>query len=122
MKLGIDASNITSGGGLTHLIELLDCVNPSKFGFSQVVVWSSSKVLSKINKYEWLELVSDSLLDGGLLRRVYWQKNILKKGGGHKMAGGFTIEENKIEEFKNFINNKFSKVKKNLKKKQYSIF
>lgn len=79
MKLGIDASNITSGGGLTHLIELLDCVNPSKFGFSQVVVWSSSKVLSKINKYEWLELVSDSLLDGGLLRRVYWQKNILKK-------------------------------------------
>ena len=38
------------------------------------------------------------------------------------MAAGFTIEENKIEEFKNFINTKFSKVKKNLRKKQYSIF
>ena len=31
------------------------------------------------------------------------QNNILKKGGGHKMAGGFTIDENKIEEFKDFI-------------------
>ena len=31
------------------------------------------------------------------------QNNILKKGGGHKMAGGFSIEENKIEEFKDFI-------------------
>ena len=31
------------------------------------------------------------------------QNNILKKGGGHKMAGGFTVNENKIEEFKNYI-------------------
>ena len=28
------------------------------------------------------------------------QNKLLKKGGGHKMAGGFTIDENKIEEFK----------------------
>ena len=27
------------------------------------------------------------------------QKNILKRGGGHKMAAGFSIEEKKIEEF-----------------------
>ena len=50
------------------------------------------------------------------------QKNILKKGGGHKMAAGFTIEENKIEEFKNFINNRFSKVKKNLEKNNILFF
>ncbi len=42
------------------------------------------------------------------------QNNILKKGGGHKMAGGFSIEEEKIEEFKHFIINKFLKIKKNL--------
>ena len=35
------------------------------------------------------------------------QNNILKKGGGHKMAGGFTIEENKIQDFKNFITKNF---------------
>ena len=30
------------------------------------------------------------------------QENILVKGGGHKMAGGFSIES-KIKEFKKFI-------------------
>ena len=38
------------------------------------------------------------------------------------MAGGFTIEENKIEEFKNFINDKFFKIKKNLKKNNTLFF
>ena len=37
------------------------------------------------------------------------QQKLLIKGGGHKMAGGFSIEENKIEEFKSFIINKFEK-------------
>ena len=35
------------------------------------------------------------------------QNKILIKGGGHKMAGGFSIEENRINEFKEFINKKF---------------
>ena len=37
------------------------------------------------------------------------QKGILLKGGGHKMAGGFTIEENQIEKFKNFAFSRFKK-------------
>ena len=44
------------------------------------------------------------------------QKNILIKGGGHKMAAGFSIKEEKIEEFKEFINKCFLKIKKDLKK------
>ncbi len=47
---------------------------------------------------------------------------ILKKGGGHKMAGGFTIEENKINEFKDFINKKFLKIEKNLKQRNILFF
>ena len=50
------------------------------------------------------------------------QTNILKKGGGHKMAAGFTIDENKIEEFKEYINTKFSKIKKNLSKNNTIFF
>ena len=49
------------------------------------------------------------------------QNNILKKGGGHKMAGGFSIEEKKIQEFKTFIINKFIKNQKKLIKSN-SIF
>ena len=35
------------------------------------------------------------------------QENILIKGGGHKMAGGFSIDISNIEKFRKFIFNKF---------------
>ena len=50
------------------------------------------------------------------------RNNILKKGGGHKMAGGFSIEENKIQEFKDFITKKFSKIQKTLAKTNTLFF
>ena len=44
------------------------------------------------------------------------QNKILIKGGGHKMAGGFSIEEDKVQEFKDYIFKTFSKIdKKDLK-------
>ena len=43
------------------------------------------------------------------------QKNILIKGGGHKMAAGFSIKEEKIEEFRDFINKSFLKIKNDMK-------
>tara|TARA_B100001093_G_scaffold489857_1_gene528386 strand:- start:366 stop:2168 length:1803 start_codon:yes stop_codon:yes gene_type:complete len=39
------------------------------------------------------------------------QSGILLKGGGHKMAGGFTITEANIDKFKNFVISKFNKQK-----------
>ena len=38
------------------------------------------------------------------------QEKILLKGGGHKMAGGFTIDLHNIEKFKNFIFKKFRNI------------
>ena len=38
------------------------------------------------------------------------------------MAGGFSIDENKIHEFKDFIKNKFLKIKKNLSKTNTLFF
>ena len=43
------------------------------------------------------------------------QKNILIRGGGHKMAAGFSIKEEKIEEFRDFINKSFLKIKNDMK-------
>jgi single-stranded-DNA-specific exonuclease len=37
------------------------------------------------------------------------QSNILIKGGGHKMAGGFSLKNEKIVKFKEFITNEFQK-------------
>ena len=44
------------------------------------------------------------------------QKKILLKGGGHKMAGGFSIKDDKIDEFKDYVNKCFLKVEKKIKK------
>ena len=50
------------------------------------------------------------------------QENILIKGGGHKMAGGFTIKVDQIEKFKKFIFKKFAKLSQNLKKEKPLYF
>jgi single-stranded-DNA-specific exonuclease len=38
------------------------------------------------------------------------QLGLLEKGGGHKMAGGFSIKVNKISEFKDFLIKRFNKI------------
>src|SRR4051812_41152031 len=43
--LGIDASNIRAGGGITHLTNLLRVAQPGGFGFSQVVLWGGRDLL-----------------------------------------------------------------------------
>ena len=42
------------------------------------------------------------------------QKNLLLKGGGHKMAAGFSIDMNNLKAFKKFIISKFKSSKVNL--------
>ncbi len=46
------------------------------------------------------------------------QKGILQKGGGHKMAGGFTILIDQISEFKSFIFNEYKKLNTNMEKEK----
>ena len=45
------------------------------------------------------------------------QNGLLSKGGGHKMAAGFSIDMNKIKEFKEFVFRKFKSVNINLEEK-----
>ena len=42
------------------------------------------------------------------------QENILLKGGGHKMAGGFSIKVENIERFRNFVFRKFKNINEDL--------
>ena len=50
------------------------------------------------------------------------QSQLLTKGGGHKMAAGFTINMNKIEEFKEFVFRKFKSININLEEKKNYYF
>jgi len=79
MILGIDAFNISSGGGLTHLTEFLKVAEPENYGFEKVVVWGAKDLLEKIEDRRWLIKVSESYLNGPLFHRVFWHIFLQKK-------------------------------------------
>lgn len=78
MILGIDASHIRAGGGLTHLAELLKAANPRKVGVDQVVVWGGSATLARLSAGPWLTLVHEQELDRSSIHRARWQRFRLK--------------------------------------------
>ena len=74
MIVGIDATNLRGGGGVTHLVELLSACKPANHGFSRVVVWGCAQTLAKLYDRPWLEKVNPSALEAGLLQRAWWQR------------------------------------------------
>jgi glycosyltransferase involved in cell wall biosynthesis len=79
MRLGIDASNIRDGGGLTHLCEMLQVAQPKEFGIKQVIVWGGQETLKQISPQPWLKLIQEPLLDRALPFRLYWKKMKLSR-------------------------------------------
>ena len=73
MILGIDATNIRSGGGLTHLKEILANGDPNKFGINKVVIWSNTKTLNYLPDFPWLEKVTHNLLNKFFLFSFFYQ-------------------------------------------------
>ena len=73
MRIGIDASNIRVGGGVTHLVELLRAAKPQEHGFDQVIIWGGSATLNCVENRPWLRKVYEPVLDQSLPMRLYWQ-------------------------------------------------
>lgn len=73
LKVGIDASNLRLGGGVTHLIELLSAANPLDLGIDEVVVWGGSQTLNRLPSKPWLKKCTPKRLNGPLWSRVWWQ-------------------------------------------------
>ena len=79
LVLGIDAFNISSGGGLTHLIAILKNADPRKYGFEKVVLCGNQKMLDKIPDMNWLHKFTDSKLNKSLVHRLIWHRFKSKK-------------------------------------------
>jgi len=71
--IGIDASNITGGGAVTHLFNILKYASPEKDNFRQVILWGRHDILSKINHKSWLVKISSDVFHSSYLRRSFWQ-------------------------------------------------
>ena len=40
MIIGIDATNMSAGGGLTHIQQIIRNAEPQKYGFKKVLIWA----------------------------------------------------------------------------------
>ncbi len=79
LTVGIDASNLRRGGGVTHLVEILRAADPGLYGISRVVVFGGSATLSLVESRPWLVKRCPPSLNRGLLARLFWQRFCLTR-------------------------------------------
>ena len=77
--IGIDATNLSHGGGKTYLIELLKLANPIKHQFSKIIVWSTEEILKSIDDKDWIIKRCPFKFSTGLIYRLTWQLLFLSK-------------------------------------------
>lgn len=74
MRVGVDASNLRAGGGVTHLAELLKAADPPAAGITGITVWGGSWTLDQLPRAPWLTRAHQPALDAALPRRQWWQR------------------------------------------------
>jgi len=74
--IGIDASNIFTGGGLTHIREMINHADLDEHSF-KVIVWSREKTLNQLHEKKWLQKVHVPVLEKSLPYRQKWRNNKL---------------------------------------------
>ncbi len=74
LTIGIDATNIRRGGGVTHLVELLRALQPANFGIERIVVWGGALTLKALEDRPWLTKRNPTAQDKGLIKRTLWQR------------------------------------------------
>jgi glycosyltransferase involved in cell wall biosynthesis len=74
IRMAIDAANIRTGGGVTHLVEILRAVDPIAHGFEKICIWAPDSTLAQIEDRDWLEKRRLAHREGNLLGRVIWQR------------------------------------------------
>lgn len=79
MIIGIDASNIRAGGGVTHLVHILPAGDPPRHDIQTVYVWANSDTARKLPDRSWLRVIADSRLDRSLPIRQFWQTFIIDR-------------------------------------------
>lgn len=79
MIIGIDASNIRAGGGVTHLAHILTDSDPTRHDIQIVYVWANSDTARKLPDRSWLRVIADSRLDRSLPTRQFWQTFIIDR-------------------------------------------
>lgn len=73
IRIGIDATNIRIGGGVTHLLELLSSIEPEQMQVESVLIWGNAHTLQSLPNADWIVKINPQSLEKNLLGRVLWQ-------------------------------------------------
>lgn len=79
-RIGIDAHNLRAGGGITHLLNLLE--HSDEFDcFDEIYVFCNKSLSFKLEQYNLkkLQIIVPPELDRNLFYRVYWQQFLLSE-------------------------------------------
>ena len=74
LHLGIDATNIRQGGGVTHLSQLLKAATPQTAGIDRVTVWACKETAAQLPERAWLTTRSLPWMEAGLPWRIVGQQ------------------------------------------------
>jgi glycosyltransferase involved in cell wall biosynthesis len=77
MRIGIDASNLKRGGGLTHLSALLAHADPWDADLDRVIVWGSRATLERLAPRPWLTKANCAELEGSAAAQIFWRRRVL---------------------------------------------
>ena len=73
MRYGIDASNLRSGGGVQHILRILENARRSQGGDINIIVWGSRAFCERVPSMSGIKLVAVPDLEGPPFRRLFWQ-------------------------------------------------
>lgn len=102
-RVGVDASNLREGGGLTHIIEILAAADPWSHGISRVVLWANGQLADRVARRPWLDVVHVPMLDGPLPARVRWRSRDLPRLAADKCDLLFVPGGGYIGRFRPFV-------------------
>ena len=79
MIVGVDASNIKSGGGLNHLLQNIYHVDKIDVKIEKIFIWAPSNTLIKIKNNNKVYKKTNNWINRSFLPRVFWNYFILPK-------------------------------------------
>jgi len=79
LKVAVDASRVRSGGGVAHLLGILQITDPTEFGIEQIHVWAYQKLLDQLPDHPWLIKHHPLALERSLLHQSWWQARHLSQ-------------------------------------------
>ena len=79
IKIAVDASRVRSGGGVAHLIGILNIEQIDIFNIQEIHVWSYKELLDQIPDKPWLIKHRPQVTEQSIFKQLYWQATALEK-------------------------------------------